>query len=187
MGGKGDLSSANALDCSGFASSLMRKVGQNLDASTGQRVSQTPSGSAADLVAGVRANGGAMAVQDLLRNPRPGCLIGLNTGAPHGAGRPLGIDHVGVTVVRDGKPMIAEFTPGRDGKGGLHVTPLNEWVNRYEKKGAGIYVAGGPEAMCNKQALAQVMQPEQPKAAQAPAPTPAQQVADASVGMSAGR
>jgi len=160
MGYKGSLEGASALDCSGFASSLMRKVGANLDTSTGKHVSQTPSGTAADLVEAGRRNGGAISVAEFSRNPRPGCLIGLSTGAPHGSGRPNSVDHVAVSFLdnKDQKMKVAEFVGGKDGKGGLRVTELNDNLNKYEKKGAGIFIAGGPEAFCNKSALASVEQ-----------------------------
>lgn len=156
MGAKGDLGSASALDCSGFASAVMRKVGTNLDASTGQHISQVPGGTAADMVEAARRNGGSMTSAELLRNPRPGCLIGLSTGAPHGQGRPNGVDHVALTFEdKDKKMKVAEFVGGKDGKGGLRVSDLGEYINKYEKKGAGVFIAGGPEAMCNRSVLAQ--------------------------------
>ncbi len=155
MGGKADLD--GAMDCSGFVSAMMRRVGRNMDESVGQKLfDRIPQGTAADMVSSAMKNGGNMSVQELLKNPRPGCMIGLDTG-DHGwdRGRPNGIDHVAMTFKdRGGKMMVAEYTPSKSGGSGLKVSELNDFVNRYAKRGQ-IYVAS-PEGMCNKSVLAAI-------------------------------
>lgn len=154
MGGKGSLESAGALDCSGFASSLLKKVGSNIDKTIGKSLFLNTNGSAADLVSMAQARGGRIDVGELLKNPRPGCLVGLSTGAAWAKDRPKGIDHVGITYIdKSNKAMIAEFRPGNPS--GLHVTPLADWINRYERKGVQVHAAT-PDGLVNQQVLAQV-------------------------------
>lgn len=154
MGGKGNLENANSLDCSGFASSLLKKVGSNIDKTIGKSLFLNTNGSAADLVSMAQARGGRIDVGELLKNPRPGCLVGLSTGAAWAKDRPKGIDHVGITYIdKSNKAMIAEFRPGNPS--GLHVTPLADWVNRYERKGVQVHAAT-PDGLVNQQVLAQV-------------------------------
>lgn len=158
MGGKGALESANALDCSGFASGLLKKIGSSIDKSLGGKaLFLNTNGSAADLVTMAQARGGHIDVGSLLKNPRAGCLVGLSGGEAWAKDRPKGISHVGITYIdkSNGKPqaMLAEFRPGTPS--GLHVTPLADWINRYERKGVQVHAAT-PDGLVNPQVLAQV-------------------------------
>lgn len=156
FGGKADLD--GEMDCSGFVGAMTRRVAKNVNESTGQRLfDKIPQGSAADMVSSAMKNGGAINPSDLLRNPRPGCLIGLDTGEKSwDRGHPLGIDHVAMTFRdKDGRMKVAEYTPDPKGGSGLKVTDLDAFVGKYSAKGAKIYAAT-PEGMCNKQVLAQI-------------------------------
>lgn len=157
FGAKSDLT--GAMDCSGFVGAVMRRVGRNMDESTGKHLfDHLPGGgaTAASMIEAARQNGGAISTQELLRNPRPGCMIGLATHPTPAwaAGRPNGVDHVAMTFKDvDGKFKVAEYTPNKSGGPGLRVSDLGEWVHHYEQKGAGVFVAS-PEGMCDKKVLA---------------------------------
>lgn len=153
MGAKADLD--GKMDCSGFVSAMMRRVGRNVNESQGQKLfDKLPGGSADDVVTNAMNNGGKMSVQELLKNPRPGCMIGLDTGPKKwDQGRANGIDHVALTFRdKDNKMRVAEYTPDKNGGSGLKISELNDFVQRYSKRGP-IFVAA-PEGCVNKSVLA---------------------------------
>ena len=156
MGAKGSLDGAQAFDCSGFVSAMMHRAGQNLNDSSGKPLMKNVGGTAADMVAQARANGGAITTAQLLAHPEPGTIIGLSTGEPWAKGRPLGIDHIAV-VMRDsdGIVKVAEYTPNKSGGSGLRVTPLEPWVQHYASKGDGVYAAA-PAGLCDQAVLAKM-------------------------------
>ena len=156
MGAKGSLDGAQAFDCSGFVSAMMHRAGQNLNDSSGKPLVKNVGGTAADMVAQARANGGAITTAQLLAHPEPGTIIGLSTGEPWAKGRPLGIDHVALVMKdTDGAYKVAEYTPNKSGGSGLRVTSLEPWVQHYAAKGDGVYAAA-PAGLCDQAVLAKM-------------------------------
>ncbi|QAZ67466.1 NlpC/P60 family protein [Solidesulfovibrio carbinolicus] len=156
-GGRADLD--GKMDCSAFVSAMMKRVGKNVNESAGKAVfDKFPQGCAADMVTTAMQRGGRITPQELLKNPRPGCMIGLDTGNKGwDKGRANGIDHVAMTFRdKSGKMMVAEYTPDPKDPvhgSGLKVTEMDKFINRYTAKGSGIFIAT-PESLCNKAALA---------------------------------
>ena len=111
MGGKN--SASGAIDCSGWVSEVSREAGIPI------------SGSAADMAKNLYSKG---ALTTDLSNIRPGSLIftSAKSGKGHGSDRWGGIGHVVIVTEQNGQLMVSESSSRK----GVHMTPLNEWVNR---------------------------------------------------------